>query len=240
MFFGWITTRRGLLTVGYGFLFRGIFAGLAIVAVATSRLQEVNLVREISSIGLVIFAIVGILFAFKKSENKNRVSYYDLFAALAGFVAVVAGAIDSGGIVWIQILRFLSGALFIGVLTDTMLLGHWYLVQPGLKRNPLKELLKWSLGLCLFELLVWILPFGRMSTGMISALRQTIDDGHEGLLGWFWLVAIVATIILVFVSDKALKEKGYQAVMATTGLAYLSLLTGFVADIMARLALRGF
>lgn len=206
------------------------------MSIVAGRFQEFNLVRELSAIILIVILMAGI----KGSIGKLKGYHLDLLASLVGFVGVVAGAIDSGGIVWLQIFRFLVGALFIGVLTDTMLLGHWYLIQPGLARAPLKELLKWGGGLCLFELLVWLLPFGRMSTGMISVLNQSVDDGHEGLLGWFWITATVTTIILIFISDRALREKGYQAVMATTGLAYLSLLTGFVEDIMARLALGGF
>ena len=34
------------------------------------------------------------------------------------------------------------GALFLGAVTDAMLLGHWYLVQPGLRRDPIKEVVR--------------------------------------------------------------------------------------------------
>ena len=37
-------------------------------------------------------------------------------------------------------LRTLVGAAFLGAVTDAMLLGHWYLVQPGLPRRRLDEL----------------------------------------------------------------------------------------------------
>ena len=36
--------------------------------------------------------------------------------------------------------RSLAGAAFLGAVTDAMLLGHWYLVQPGLPRRLLNEL----------------------------------------------------------------------------------------------------
>lgn len=183
---------------------------------------------------LVVLAGVA---SFTREKIQARL---DLLAALVGFVGVVGGALEGGGVLWIQILRLIIGALFMGVLTDTMLLGHWYLVQPGLTRAPLNSLIRWAGIVCVAELVVWIVPFGKMSTAMFSVLNGTVDDGYGGLLGWFWGVATIVTAILVFISHRALKEKGYQAVMATTGLAYLSLLTGFVEDIMARLALRGF
>ena len=38
--------------------------------------------------------------------------------------------------------RTLAGAAFLGAITDAMLLGHWYLVQPGLPRRLLNELVR--------------------------------------------------------------------------------------------------
>ena len=32
---------------------------------------------------------------------------------------------------------------------------------------------------------------------MISALNGTIDDGYNGMLGWFWVACAVTTIGLV-------------------------------------------
>ena len=45
------------------------------------------------------------------------------------------------------------------------------------------------------------------------------------------------TIVLVFVTRAALKEKQYSAVMAATGLLYLAILTGFGMDLVARATL---
>ena len=47
---------------------------------------------------------------------------------------------DAGGSTWLAVARLLAGAAFLGVVTDAMLLGHWYLVQPGLPRRLLNEL----------------------------------------------------------------------------------------------------
>ena len=45
------------------------------------------------------------------------------------------------------------------------------------------------------------------------------------------------TIVLVFVTRAALKERQYSAVMAATGLLYLAILTGFGMDLVARATL---
>ena len=82
------------------------------------------------------------------------------------------------------------------------------------------------------EVVVMILP-----TGMISVLNGSIDDGWNGILGYFWLGCAALTGVLVFFTRAALKERSYSAVMAATGLSYLAILTAFGTDLVARATL---
>lgn len=156
----------------------------------------------------------------------------DLIAPIVGAFGLVFAGFEAGGPWATAVLRLLSGALFLGAVTDAMLLGHWYLVQPGLARAPLRELVRWCGYTWPVELVVLLLP-----TGMISVLSGSIDDGYAGLLGWFWVACTVATIVLVLVTWAALKERQYSAVMAATGLLYLAILTAFGMDLVARAVL---
>ncbi|MEE9414302.1 MAG: hypothetical protein V3V01_03385, partial [Acidimicrobiales bacterium] len=153
----------------------------------------------------------------------------DLVGPAIGLVGLIAGALASGGPAALAIARIVVGAFFLGAISDAMLLGHWYLVQPGLERGPLLELVKWSAIVWPFELAVMLWP-----TGMVSVLNGAIPDDYNGLLGWFWVASTVATIILLGVTRAALKERQYSAVMAATGLLYLAILTGFGMDLVAR------
>ena len=156
----------------------------------------------------------------------------DLVAPVLGLVALVAAGVDAGGPLGLSLVRTLVGAVFLGAVSDAMLLGHWYLVQPGLARAPLVELVWWSGIAWPFELAVLLWP-----TGMVSVLNGTIDDGYNGLLGWFWAACVVSTIALVGLTRAALREKQYSAVMAATGLLYLAILTAFGMDLVARAVL---
>ncbi len=161
----------------------------------------------------------------------------DLIPPIFGLVACVAAGIDATALsdvpAWLGVARIVVGALFLGAVSDAMLLGHWYLVQPGLGRGPLNELVRWTTALWPFELVVLLIP-----TGMWSVLNGTIDDGFAGQLGWFWAASSAATIILLFVTIAALREKQYSAVMAATGLLYLAILMAFSMDLVARATLR--
>ncbi len=161
----------------------------------------------------------------------------DLVPAAIGFIGLIAAAIDatddaSFATLTVALLRTLIGAAFIGAISDGMLLGHWYLVQPGLPRKLLNEMVTALIWLWPLEVGALLLP-----TGMISVWLGTVDDGWGGLLGWMWGMCALSTIILVLVTRAALKERYYSAVMAATGLLYLAILTAFGTDIVARAVL---
>jgi hypothetical protein len=157
----------------------------------------------------------------------------DAIAPVVGMVGLVAAAQFAGGPVVLAAARLLVGAAFLGCVSDAMLLGHWYLVQPGLPRDAVKQLVKLTAWIWPLEVAVMLWP-----TGMVQVLNGTVDDGWKGILGWTWLACSVATIVLVGVTWAALRERSYSAVMAATGLLYLAILTGFGTDLLARAVLR--
>jgi hypothetical protein len=156
----------------------------------------------------------------------------DLVAPLVGIPGLVAAGIAAGDPALLSVVRVVVGAAFLGSISDGMLLGHWYLVQPGLARGPLLEMVRWTGVIWPFEVAVLLWP-----TGMGSVLSGTIDDGYGGTLGWFWVACVVTTIGLVIVTRAALRERYYSAVMAATGLLYLAILTAFGTDLVARAVL---
>ena len=160
--------------------------------------------------------------------------WLDLVAPLVGVPGLIAAGVDAGDPALLSVVRILVGAAFLGSVSDAMLLGHWYLVQPGLARRPLLELVRWTGLMWPLEVAVLVWP-----TGMLSVLAGSIDDGWGGMLGWFWVACALTTIVLVVVTRAALRERYYSAVMAATGLLYLAILTAFGTDLVARAVLAG-
>jgi hypothetical protein len=266
LFFLWVTTRRREVGLGYGWLQRITFISFGIIALVIARYTDWSIVRDLANVAMIAASSIALWVSYRRSDagvegqralierrstrvaemtgidrdeqrfDKDAAEFppiLDLIAPIFGLVALVAGGIDATGPAWLGVARIVVGALFLGAVTDAMLLGHWYLVQPGLGRAPLNELVKWTTILWPFELLVLLIP-----TGMWSVLNGTIDDGFAGQLGWFWAASSVATIILLFVTIAALREKQYAAVMAATGLLYLAILMAFSMDLVARATLR--
>ncbi len=240
LFFCWVTTRRRVVGVGYGWLVRSVYAALAVGGVAAGVVaSDAGTAAEIRDAAGAVMASAALLsLAVSAVRRKAGVSgpgayppLLDLAAPVAGLVAVLAAAVHVGGDEWLTAARLVVGAAFLGCVTDAMLLGHWYLVQPGLPRESIKELVRYGLWLTPIEILLML-----VSPGMIDVLNGTIDDGWGGLIGWMWVVAGISTFGLLLASRAALREPYYSAVMATTGLLYLAILTAFGTDVMARAA----
>ena len=221
MLFLWFTFRSGEISVGYAKLLRGVYATIALGGAALGFALDRIIIREVAALVLVSLAIVG--FA-------RRDTVLDCLATVAGFVGVGVAALsvdNPSDALWL--VRLIVGAVFLGAISDAMLLGHWYLVQPGMPRKLLNQLTNVLLVIWLLEMVVLLIP-----TGMVSVLNGTIDDGWDGVLGWFWLACALLTGVLAWFTRAALRERSYSAVMAATGLSYLAILMGFGTDLIAR------
>ncbi len=264
-FFLWVTTRRREVGLGYGWLMRGIFLALAVGSLVAAFATEPSWSRDAVTLAFIAAGVVASVVSVvrrsagtsgQRAEVERRAArvagmtgidrvearfdasapefppVLDLVTAAVGLLATLAGAIAAEGPTGLAVARTLVGALFTGAVLSAMLLGHWYLVQPGLARGPLLQMVRAAGLLWLPETAVLLWP-----TGMVSVLNGTIDDGYNGLLGWFWVGCAAMTLLLVVVARAALRERQYSAVMAATGLVYLAIVTAFGQDLVARILL---
>ena len=226
LFFLWYSTRRHPIGAGYGWLLRGSFAVLAAGAAAAGFSTSTVMVRDVAAVAVAVVSIATV----RRSNPR-----WDMVAPVLGMLGLLAAATaaaDGAGDTTLSLARVLVGAAFLGAVSDAMLLGHWYLVQPGLPRSILGELITVMRVLTPIEIAVMLVP-----TGMISVLNGSVDDGWNGTLGWFWVACAVTTVVLTEVTRLALRERSYSAVMAATGLMYLAILTAFGTDLVARAVL---
>ena len=234
LFFLWFTLRRGIVSVGYGWLLRSIYLVFAVASAFIGIRVDVVPLRDAMAILMALATAAALLLSIvrRKAEVSAFPSPFDLVAPVFGIVGLVAAGVHAGDPALLSVVRTLVGAAFLGGVSDAMLLGHWYLVQPGLSRGPLLELVR-AVGL------VWPLEVAALlwPIGMVSVINGSIDDGYAGLLGWFWIACAATTIVLIFVTRAALNERAYSAVMAATGLLYLAILTAFGTDLVARAVL---
>ncbi len=198
----------------------GVIAGWRIVGSGYSRLAA---------------AVVLLLGVAAATTGGGSIAWVGSIAALtAVFVApftrlyVVLIAASSASFIAVAIdgsssFLAVTGALFLGLITAEMMLGHWYLVDPRLPR--------WALqGLVLGALVALIVDFTYLTT--VGALDW--GTGEE-VLGWAFLVLTFFSAVLTIAVSLSLREPFYTGVMAATGLSYLAVLTAFGSVVLGRL-----
>ncbi len=189
----WVTTRRREVGLGYGWLLRSLYGAIAIIAAVTGFVFQPDAVRDLACIAMAACAgatlVRSVLPTVPAAGPREPVGSFDSdgavpvdssprrtiegfdprwdFAApLAGVVGVVAAGLGASGDVnpVLHLARVVAGTAFLGVVSNSMLLGHWYLVQPacaGSRCAPRQP------GL---EVGLLLLP-----TGMIAVLGGSID-----------------------------------------------------------------
>ena len=156
-------------------------------------------------IGIVAVIVAGL------SARRPVVAAIAYAAAAAGFVTQAA---SEGG--WVLAI---VGAVALGGVTDEMLLGHWYLVNPQMPRWALKSLdATGALGLAIDAALLFI---AGASLG-------------SGVVAWAFLALSGMSVLLMVAVWFALNEPSYTGVMAATGLSYLAVLTSLGAVVAGR------
>ena len=165
-----------------------------------------------------VTAMIGLATAFDSWLGVAGVVLVLLGAALAdrripaafllglGAAAFLAVAADLDG--W---LPAIAGSMALGGITGEMLLGHWFLIDPQLPR--------WSL-----RVLDAAGGVGIVAEVVIAAVRGTLRPPTD-LFGFAYLALAVTSVLLAVGVWYSLREKGYEGVMAATGLSYLATLT---------------
>jgi hypothetical protein len=156
-------------------------------------------------------------------------------AAAIGVVALGALAYQVSPPAWSVVGTFSSilvGALALGFVNQSMILGHWYLVSPKLPGRPLQELTFMLLVVLLVQaaLLVLNAAMPARETPESSAVLA----GSLGSNPAFWLRVGVGLVFPIALSYMAWQSSKENAMMSATGLLYIAVGAVFVGEVLAR------
>lgn len=156
-------------------------------------------------------------------------------AAAAGCVALVlTGGLIAGWPALLAALELLAGAALLGSVTNGMMLGHWYLNQPGLKPWALARLTQLALISAVATGALGLLAVRRLSDATTEGAVLGLPGFGEsfGLIFYgVWLTLLVFTGIAVWGARRCIKIRSIQS---ATGLYYVALLTAGVSEFLVR------
>ena len=104
-----------------------------------------------------------------------------------------------------------------------MMIGHWFLVDPTIKRNGMKNIAKFSILLSTALATLIAINFYNSSSSIFNIISTEI-------LNYVLIVLYLSASLLSYGSFRSLQEKSYTGVMASTGLSYLSLILSLGAS----------
>jgi len=113
--------------------------------------------------------------------------------------------------------------LLVASVFSSMMIGHWFLVDPTIDRVGMKNLSKFSTGLSF--LLAFLVYFNIYQSSSMFFINVSYN-----LLNNVLIFLYLSSALLSFGSFKSLQEKSYTGVMASTGLSYLALLVALGAS----------
>lgn len=186
-------------------------------------------------LALLFAGACGVYLVAQYSQSDPTAATFGYAAGGVGLVALVAmaGLLD-GWPIFLSATGVVLGAGLLGAVTNGMLLGHWYLNQPGLKPWALQRLT--MLGL--------IVAAGAAAVGGISATRligAPTEGAALGLPGFgqdlgpvfffVWLGLVLFTGAVVYMARRCVTIRSIQS---ATGLYYVAILTAGVAEFLVR------
>ena len=104
-----------------------------------------------------------------------------------------------------------------------MMIGHWFLVDPTISREGMKNTALFSTYLSIG---ISILVF----SGLYESSSSLFNLISTNMLNNIIIFLYLSAALLSFGSYKSLQEKSYTGVMASTGLSYLSLIVSMGAS----------
>jgi len=226
-----VITRGHFRITAWGSLLLGVGAGFATFA-ATRALPG-----ETATKGLVV-AGGALLIGFLAVQYSNT----DLPGVVAGAVVGAFGAyllfdlaahID-GWPRFVAWLHLVAGALLLGGVTNGMMLGHWYLNQPGLKPWALARLTVLSLVACGASLALGLATAGALASAATEGAALGIEGfGQDFGLFFYgiWIALVAFTGAVVWMARRCIQIRSIQS---ATGLYYVAILTAGVSEFVLR------
>lgn len=139
-----------------------------------------------------------------------------------------------GWAAWSAALGLIAGLVLLGGVTNGMLLGHWYLNQPGLKPWALGRLTDATLAGIGVAMILGLVFAGKLATASTEGAVLGLPGFGESFSMVFflaWLAIAGLTGAVVWMARRCVKIKSIQS---ATGLFYVALLTAGVSEFLVR------
>ena len=132
---------------------------------------------------------------------------------------------------WLALFQLAAGAALLGATTDGLLLGHWYLTDRRLTREPIQRMTT-ILIVSVAVAAVAVISAGFSGVRTSTTINPLLTAG--ALAPWIALGMIAATALIAVLVKAALKGERPSAVQSATGFYYLAVVTAVTAEVAVK------
>lgn len=226
----WGVVRRGHFRITAWVVL--LLSLLTLAAYRASLPEEADLQAALILVS-VVMAILYVMAQYLRSDMAGATA-----GALVG-IAAVAALIASGSLIegwpgWLAASSLVAGALFLGAIANGMMLGHWYLNQPGLKPWALARLTRLALVGVVVSALAGLIATPRLAGAQTpGAVLGLPGFGDNFAVAFFliWVGLLFFSGVVVWMARRCVKIRSIQS---ATGLYYVALLTSGVSEFLVR------
>ena len=183
------------------------FSMLFVLIIGINGLLNQNTFSLLGVVFLILY-----LYSFEKEARK-----YFVFMSIASF------AVASFNLIGQNLISSFLPILLVSSVFSSMMIGHWFLVDPTIERIGMKNISKFSSGISILLAFLVFINIYESSSMFFSSVS-------ENLLNNVVIFLYLSSALLSFGSLKSLQEKSYTGVMASTGLSYLALIVALGAS----------
>lgn len=227
----WNVVRRGHFRItGW------IVVVLALMALIANRAAVAELDAGWQPVLVAVMA--GVAGAFGAAQYVRGELPGVVLGGMTGLLGIAALILSAGYVAgWDEPLAavgLISGALLLGAVTNGMMLGHWYLNQPGLKTWALGRLTDLSVAAVAFSALMGVAAYGELTGASTEGAVLGIPGFGESFSFVFffvWLSMLGLTGTVAWGARRCVKIRSIQS---ATGLFYVAILSAGVAEFMVR------
>ncbi|MEA2453008.1 MAG: hypothetical protein QOG04_1718 [Actinomycetota bacterium] len=167
---------------------------------------------------------------------------HDDIATIVGWASTAIGVMSlvvTAGLLaqWPIVLStagLVCGAALLGSVTNGMLLGHWYLNQPGLKPWALARLTLAGLWVSLLSAVVGLIGASKLVGAPTEGAALGLPgfgDNFGPAFFFIWLALALFTTGVIYMVKRCIDIRSIQS---ATGLYYVAILTAGVAEFLVR------
>jgi hypothetical protein len=238
---GWVgaaawTQSWGVVKRGHFRITGWIVAVLGILAYIAGNDALSGLDSGATKAAVVVLAVSCLLYMLVQYSRT------DVPGAVLGAVAALGGAaalILASSLIrsWPDLMAaatLVSGALLLGAVTNGMMLGHWYLNQPGLKPWALARLSDLALASVVLSALAGIAAVSYLTSASTEGAVLGLPGFGESFSTIFfvaWLTTLGLTGAVVWGARRCVRIRSIQS---ATGLFYAAVLAAGVSEFLVR------